>query len=220
MFDIGTITEPFEYLLGVIHGDGYVRTTHNGVSYNLSIPVSIRDEGYKEVLKQIFIKTYDYAPHERIYNNCFYLEVFKEKIVKPFLGYKINGKWIIPKLKYPHEYLAGLWDTDGYVSFREYKDVPRYIKKNDRFEKRTHVIRTIELRQKSNGNLNLITPILRSLGFSPSLRTYIYKNKLGIFEADVLKVPTSDFILFKETIPIRHPRKRGELEKIVRHKRR
>lgn len=218
MFDIGAVAEPFEYLLGVIHGDGYVRATNNGTSYQLSVPVSIKDEGYKEVLKQIFVNTYDYAPHERMHNNCFYLEVFKKEIVKPFIGYKINGRWIIPKLKYPHEYLAGLWDTDGYIAFHEYRDVPRYVKKNNRFEKKTHVGRTIELRQKSNGNLNLIIPILSSLGFCPTLREYTYKNKLGIFKMDVLKILTLDFPLFKKMITIRHPRKKGELEKVVHYK--
>ena len=35
---------------------------------------------------------------------------------------------------------------------------------------------------------------------------------------DVLKILTSDFPLFKKTIPIKHPRKIGELEKTVQYK--
>jgi len=34
---------------------------------------------------------------------------------KFFAGYKKEGKWIIPKLEYPWEWLAGLIDTDGCI---------------------------------------------------------------------------------------------------------
>jgi len=208
----------FEYLLGVVHGDGYVRTSHNGKSYLLSIAVKCPE--YAEVLKRILEKAYDYTPHGRIHNNCLYLEVYPKKIVRSFLDYKAGEKWAIPELKYPEEYLAGLWDTDGYLyfGFHEYKN------KNNETGKEwsgVAVHRKIELRQKSNGNLKLITHLLLSLGLNPRpVKTYVYKNKWGEFEADVLRIPSCDYVRFWSTIPIKHPRKIAILKKIAGYKRR
>jgi intein/homing endonuclease len=197
----------FEYLLGVIHGDGYVRCY--GRSGNIYIPVSMRDGGYKDILKKIFEGAYGIEPLELIHNNCYYLKVNSIKIVEEFLKYKSKGKWIIPKLDYPNEYLAGLWDTDGCIFYRSHQYGNTY-----------HILRGIELRQKSNDNLKLLIPILKSLGFNPSLRTYTYENQLGAFSMDVLRIPCSEFALFKSIIPLQHPRKKVVLEKIVAHKRR
>ena len=85
----------------------------------------------------------------------------------------------------------------------------------------TATYRGIEIRQKSNGNLSQIVPILKSLGFSPrSLKTYAYKNKLGEFEMDVLAIHSRDFKRFQSNIPIKNPRKIATLEKVTKHKRR
>lgn len=200
----------FEYLLGVVHGDGYVKChQRKGV---VLIPVALQDESYKNVLKQIFEQAYGYVPQEYLHNNCFYLQVCSIKIAEQFAKYKNHGRWITPELECPREYLAGLWDTDGSVQFR----APNCRKGN-------HVrttVRSIALEQKSNGNLELVMPILKSLNFSPSLRTYTYENEFGTFEKDVIRIPSSDFALFKSTIPLKHTRKIAALEKIVEYKRR
>jgi len=203
----------FEYLLGVIHGDGFVRY---GKTCEIAIPVSTSDEEYKNVLKRTFEEAYGYTPHERMHNGCWYLEVHPKKIVEQFRGCKTDGRWIIPKLLHPGEYLAGLWDTDGYFCFRM-----GVYKKTKRGKTLAGICiqRKIELRQKSNGNLKLILPILRSLGFNPWMRSYTYTNKLGSFKSDVLIILPSNYGLFKLTIPIRHPRKIAILEKIVEHNR-
>jgi len=203
----------FEYLLGVIHGDGYVRD--DGKSCEIAIPVSSDEKGYKNILKETFEREYGYTPRERIHNNCYYLTIHPKKIVEQFRYYKVNGGWIIPKLEYPSEYLAGLWDTDGYFYFHEgmYKKI-----KNGRMRICVCTRRRIELRQKSNGNLKLIVPLLKSLGFSPWIGSYTYTNKLGTFRNDIVIVPSSNYALFKSTVPLKHPRKKEVLEKIVDYK--
>jgi hypothetical protein len=201
----------FEYLLGVIHGDGYVKCYHrNGV---ILIPIALQDEGYKNALKLIFEQAYGYVPQEFLHNNCFYLRVCSLKIAEGFVKYKNNGRWLIPELGYPEEYLAGLWDTDGSVQFRR-----RTYKRGNRVG--YTVSRYIGLEQKSNGNLKLVVPILKSLNFNSSLRTYIYENKFGVFKKDVIRILSSDFASFKSIIPLKHPRKIAALEKVVGYKRR
>ena len=201
----------FEYLLGVIHGDGYVKCRRR--SGIILIPIALRDEAYKNALKLIFERAYGYMPQEFLHNNCFYLQVCSVKIAEEFVRYKNDGRWLLPELEYPEEYLAGLWDTDGSIQFQMYR-----YKKGNRVG--YTVSRYIGLEQKSNGNLKLVVPILKSLNFNPSLRTYIYENKLGVFKKDVIRVPSPDFARFKSIIPLKHSRKIIALEKVVGYKRR
>lgn len=203
-----------EYLLGVIHGDGCV--TYNKTLRVINIIVSANDKKYKDVLKHIIEEAYGYKPREHMYNGCYHLKIHPKKIVAQFLGCKVNGKWIIPKLHYPAEYLAGLWDTDGYFSFC----VGKYKNKTKQGGIRTGSCtwRRIEICQKSNGNLRRVIPILRSLGFSPHVRRYTNTTKLGTFKRDILIIPSSDYVRFQSVIPIKHPRKIAVLEKIVKYK--
>lgn len=199
--------EQFEYLLGVIHGDGCVRCCRR--SGSIYVPISMKDSSYKDTLKKIFEDAYGLKPLELIHNNCYYLVVNSIKIAEEFLKYKSEGRWIIPKLDYPNEYLAGLWDTDGRIYYQERK-----------LGTTTFAERRICLYQKAGGNLRSIISILKNLGFDFSLKTYAYKNKLGTFKTDVLRILASHYHFFASMIPIKHPRKAIALQKIIEHKRR
>lgn len=204
----------YEYLLGVIHGDGCV--TCDKSLRVIKIIVSASDKKYKDVLKRIIEEAYGYQPREHMYNGCYHLKIHPKKIVAQFLGCKVDGRWIIPKLHHPAEYLAGLWDTDGYFRFC----VGKYKNRTKQGTIRTGTCarRRIEICQKSNGNLRQTIPILKSLGLSPRIGHYFNTTKLGTFERDVLIIPSSDYARFQSVIPIKHPRKIVVLKKIVRYK--
>lgn len=187
-----------EYLIGVVQGDGCITYNYyNAKRYpsGISIAIGYQDECYCQELQRIIhqafpdqsIKIYK----EKVIRLCF----FNSKIARYFAQFKQNGHWSIPKLYHPEYYIAGLWDTDGYVGNSKRKALCLSIKKS--------------------GNLTPIKGILTSLGFHRvKIKEQHYKNYLGEFDTELIRLHSkANANQFIEKIPLQHPRKKIELEK-------
>jgi hypothetical protein len=189
-----------EYLLGVLHGDGSIlfnRSKNGRTPSGITIPVSPKDEPYADRMIEIVSLAYPNTKPRKKYSNSsnmYRVNFFNAEIARNLYRFKQNGKWHVPELSHPEFYLAGLWDTDGYVG------------KTRRL--------ALELSVKSSSNLFQVENIMKELGFSSvKIRVKKYSNKLGSFSSDRIVLQSKqNALMFKELIPLQHYRKQMEMD--------
>jgi hypothetical protein len=176
----------FEYLLGVIQGDGWAT---NGI---VGIVIGGKDKDYADYLLGMIESATGIKPSlypENSYYRIFIRSVNFFELIK---RYKQNGFWKIPKLQYPQEWIAGIYDTDSSVRRR----------KNSL---------EITLHQKRKQNLVHAKLILDSLG----IKGKIYKVQTnGMYYLNISNKENS--IPFAKLIPLKHPRKARILSQVSR----
>ena len=196
--------EDKSYLLGVIHGDGYVKKDKRGC-YELTITAALNCKSYLLVLSKIIYKLYSYRPYLHKRSNVLKLGVYDKRIVKEILPFKTKSKWYLPKGINQRHYLAGLFDTDGHLQYKK--------------DKNNHIKRTIQLSQKDNKNLDIVTKILSELKLSFSRKFWTYtREKTGTTTEDRITILHRDFRNFFLNIPIKNPMKKAILKAIIKHK--
>lgn len=176
----------FEYLIGVLHGDGCV------IGNRFEIAVGFDDEKYCDELMKIIKKTTGLSAkkYRNKYAGCFYTQVFSANLADKLKGYKDKKKWTIPDLEYPEEYLAGLFDTDGYITSWG----------------------GLAIAQKDLGNLENIVLLFEKVGIPCTLRKYVRTNG---YKTEVISIRKRLLKEFSENIPIKHPRKIEHLAKYI-----
>ncbi|MFW6030027.1 MAG: LAGLIDADG family homing endonuclease, partial [Halanaerobiales bacterium] len=190
----------FEYLIGVIQGDGNVRKSRNEVR----IFISEKETEFINIIREMAIKTFGISP--RIYyqkNNSLIVLNFKSKELTYLISqYKdsTTGLWSIPKkLNHPEEWLAGIWDTDGYAKFEDGK---------------LECIFT----QKSNGNVKFVESALKEIGIARYyVSTFEDYRWQELTETDYLRIWSTDTEIFANKINLRFPKKRRALEEALAH---
>ncbi len=119
------IDKDVSYILGVLHGDGYV---HKNMKY---VTITVESEDYiKNILKPIFYKLFNTEGNIINFGNYYRLEI-GSKVIHSFIslfcpvGKKVGKLKIPPRLKRNKSlltnYLSGLFDTDGCISFTKDK---------------------------------------------------------------------------------------------------
>lgn len=104
----------FEYLLGVIHGDGSISKKE------LTISVWKEDKEYFDFLmKLIPLATNIEAGYYMDKSKNYVIWISSINLSEKMKCFKINSAWSIPELKYPEEWIAGCFDTDGCISKRD-----------------------------------------------------------------------------------------------------
>jgi hypothetical protein len=187
----------FEYLLGVIQGDGNIVFNYwkeKKYPSGISIAVGYDDADYAAKLVGIIDDTYEgIKAYTRNDESVIRVKFYNSGISRDFYKFKKKGIWALPELEYPEYYIAGLWDTDGNVGS----------------SRRTHM----RLSVKRSGNLELVKPILEGIGFDRvKVVPHLTKNKLGIFPMEKISFSSKKHaLLFEKSIPIQHPRKEIEL---------
>jgi len=186
----------WEYLLGVLHGDGYLYKN------SMSITIGHQAKGFLYSLKSIIEK--NFGLRVKIYNrkSAYYLFVNSKVFVETFKKYKHKGLWTLPALKYPGAYLSGLIDTDGSVA---------KLKKGKLSGFR------VSIYQKSNGNLRQILPLFERLEIRYKfIENYKYTNKLGTFMIDTVIIRgKNDICLLASKINLLYTKKANRLKKAV-----
>lgn len=188
----------YEYLLGAIHGDGNINfniTKKQGrVPSGLTVTVGRDDASYSEVIRNAMLDVFPEGnAYSKLEGSVYRVRIYNVTLAKHFFQWKHDGVWEVPDLKHPQHYLAGIWDTDGYIGG----------------SRRTK----IEVRIKKSGNLRHVARALSDLGFTRIVtKTRHYRNSLGCFESESICLSSKkDIVNFKELIPLRHPRKQNEL---------
>ena len=201
----------FEYLIGVLHGNGYLRKNIGEFS------TMCAEEDYAKELVRTWKNTF--GTDIPIYTNVrkdtkgVVVSVQKQKYLQNFVGFKTDGYWKIPKLIYPKDYIAALYDTDGTVGFKKYKS-----REGIGFSP------FVSISQCKKENLDLIVPILAKLGFNkPHVLTikskYPIKSKYAGNLYLVYAISFQSWFnvkLFYDTIPLRHNNKQSRLSALVK----
>ncbi len=190
----------WEYLIGAIQGDGnlaFNRWKNKRHPSGFVITVGRKNPEYVDLLAGFISATFGKSPiirdKERVYRVAFY----NAEIARAIYLYKHDGVWRVPACNQEH-YLAGLWDTDGYIHTGD-----------------------VGINQKARGNLYKISPLLEKLGFYyAQVRLYSYTNSLGQFNDERINMRNKrDIELFAKTIPLRNPEKIRQLkQEIIRLK--
>ncbi len=176
------------YLLGAIHGDGYVG--QDGVE----IAVGRSDPEYASVVQRTMTAVgWDRVKVARNAAGHFFVRMFSRALVRILRSYKYP-QWCIPTNVQPGPYLAGLVDTDGGIQ----KHAPT-------------------IWQADVGSLEKVIPVVERLGLSCKLHYYKReaprKNRVVMtFHG------TENVIRFSDVVPLRHPRKLRALEALVERK--
>lgn len=186
----------FEYMIGVLQGDGTMRyNSYKGTKHpsGISIAVGKGDAAYAHVLRQIIQKMNENLKPKIRCEKVLRVSFYKSDLAREFAKYKSEGTWSIPQLKYPEYYLAGLWDTDGYVG------------KSRR--------NRLYLSVKRSGNLQIVKGLLEKIGFERvKIVEKEYTNELGTFECESISFASKkDTEKFAKCIPLQHPRKIAEI---------
>lgn len=190
----------FEYLIGVLQGDGNItfNKNKNGDKKPSGVCITVGYDAidYRQRLLEIISLTFDMVKI-KIYDGktASHIMFFNTIIAQNLYKFKQNGIWSVPDLIYPNYYLAGLWDTDGYIG--------------------TNLNSKMELSIKKSGNLEIVKNKFKELGFNWTKINYCKKtNAIGTFEYESIYLSCKeDCLLFYDTIPLQHPRKIKELEK-------
>ena len=183
----------FDYLAGVVCGDGHVRRVVSGGGGGslVSITVGLQDLAYMEVLTSIVESVFGSPPtvKENLKARAAYVILYGIEVADLFGPIKTSSGWNLGGIQHPGPFLAGLCDTDGC-----------WPKKRGRDTRRAFTIT-----QKDNGNLEKTAPLWSSLGMAPTIRHYVDKGT-G-YQRAVLRVGASDIERFRDMVPLRHPRK-------------
>jgi hypothetical protein len=171
-------SQVFEYLLGVVLGDGCVGDRA------VRVAVGIQDRAYAEMLVHLFGQGVGAVPsvlcHEQA--RAFYVNLSFTAAARLFAPFKVNSLWVLDGLQHPEQVLAGICDTDGGWETKKGRRTAFCIS------------------QKDNGNLERTLPLWRALGLQPSLKHYA-------IDRAVLRVPAGQLARFLAVVPLRHPRK-------------
>lgn len=188
----------FEYLLGVFQGDGcltYNKYKGRRHPSGMSIAVGNQDHEYADRLLSI-ITSFCRSLRPRIRcDKVLRVNWYNAEMARIFAQYKSAGLWSVPtSLEFPDYYIAGLWDTDGYVSG----------------SRRNSLV----LQVKASGNLEIPRLILQNMGFDRvRIHEKKYTNKLGYFESEGIRISSKKLVtLFGKLIPLQHPRKIKEIQ--------
>lgn len=130
--------EDWAYMLGVIHGDGSISTR------SVRISVGYKDQAYGDVLAETWERL-GYAPKVYRPRSALAIDVHSKALRDALAPYKANGIWQWPDGLNQPEYLAGVFDTDGYASLSAGK-------------------KQIGITLKRSGNLARLAEVLRGLG--------------------------------------------------------
>lgn len=189
--EINWKNEDWAYLLGVIQGDGSVNKR------SISIFVGYQDAEYATKIIEIWQKL-GFTP--KIYNpkNVIRIDVNNLELTSQLKNYKCNGIWTLPEnLNFSH-WLAGIFDTDGYVTLVTQK-------------------RLVGITLKRSGNLQLVAAALAALGV-PDVKvnnsTSKFQGKEYLIE--ILHLSSFSRILaFNSVVQLRHPRKITRLKDTI-----
>lgn len=183
------------YMLGVIHGDGHVSQR------SVSITVDRKTPEYSEKLKSAWIEL-GYSPKSYLDSSGnSKIEVHSIALATELRKFKKVDRWMFPHMPSDCcQYLAGLIDTDGWVSKPESKH------------------NRINITQKSGDKLPNIRCVLDEIGFNHI--DIITRNNNMIrgkpYPIDVIWwTNQDDVLLFAKTIPLKHEYKARRLEQCV-----
>lgn len=177
--------EDFEYLLGLIHGDGHIR------KYSVSITADTRVGGYCDAVAKTMYKVFKVKPKRYREKNYETIIVHRKAAADAYKDYKKAGRWFLPTLKYPEEYLSGVIDTDGSVRPGG---------------------RGLLIHQKNKENLLLLVPIIKSLGVKKlSIKPVPTKN---MFYLAIYGV--GNISILAKSLHLRHSIKRKRLKEYTR----
>jgi len=171
-----------DYLAGVVCGDGSVN------SAGVRICVGLADGAYADVLQALIPKAITLTPHFQVHPaaRASYVSVHSRNAARVFGAVKLKSGWDLSAIRHPGEFLAGLCDTDGWW--------PRC---------RGKIGGSFSITQKDIGNLEVTLPLWQGMGMNPTLHHY---DSGGYLRA-VLRIPSCQMPLFREHIPLKHPRK-------------
>jgi len=188
----------FEYLIGVIQGDGTVGTNTNRVR----IFVNSKEEEYIKIIENVIYEVFKVTPNT-INSNPGLKEIYirSEEIRNLMRNYKnsSDSTWnLAHELKYPEEWLAGIWDTDGNINYRDNRGLE------------------LIFTQKANGNMRFVEENLNKLkiiqyGISET-EDLRWKKKTKI---KYLRIWYKYSEKFANKIPIKHPKKKAQIEKAL-----
>ena len=190
----------FEYLVGVIQGDGNVRKDHNLVR----ISIHAEEREFLRTIYELGAKTFNVKPtiHTEKDGTMKILHFKSKKLTRLISQYKdsTTGLWSIPKkLNYPEEWLAGVWDTDGYAKFEE-----------GRLE--------CIFSQKSNNNIDFVKAALEEVGISRyNVSTFEDDRWEELTETDYLRIWSIDTEVFANKIKLKFPKKKQAVEAALDH---
>lgn len=167
----------FEYMIGVVHGDGHVARSGGSIS----IAVGLDDLAYADVLVDEWRKAFSMIEpvvRENRSARAAYVNITSRVVHDLMSSFKRESLWTVPKLQFPVEYVAGVFDTDGHCG-------------SDGI---------VSFMQKANGNMEKLAVVLSDVGFSPRVANYGHR--------DVLSLPKRETRMFKIMMPLKHPRKK------------
>ncbi len=195
-----TDQKDFEYLVGVIQGDGNVRKDHNLVR----ISIHAEEQKFLRTIYKLGAKTFKVKPtiHTEKDGTMKILHFKSKKLTRLISQYKdsTTGLWSMPKkLIYPEKWLAGVWDTDGYAKF-----------KDGRLD--------CVFSQKSNGNIEFVKTALEEIGISRyNVSTFDDERWEELTKTDYLRIWSIDTEVFANKIKLKFPKKKQALEAALDH---
>ncbi len=197
----------FWYLVGVLHGDGYV-SYHNSSG---CLMIAVKDDKYAIILKNLIQKLFSYEPRIKKRDDCSYVCVYTLGIVDIFSRFKSPGRWDVSEEvlsgnnDIKASYIRGLFDTDGHVAF-----YPR----NDEYGRiDTGIFLNID---NTSASLN-IQKLLKSLGILSRYYLIKYKKDGKNYKIDRIVIKNQTHVRkFVELIGFSHPRKAETLMKVIK----
>lgn len=182
----------FSYLVGVVQGDGHIcRRVKGGRVMGVRVTVGKKYLYYAERLAQIFRDVFGCKCAVYKYKNIIQVSVHSVSVGKIFEKFKnVNGQWKIPS-QYSNMWLSGIIDTDGYVSVAS-----------------GYGHGCIGISQANKENLEKIVDVLNGFGVRCNIRTYCYKNYLGLHTGHVITIGRAKYLIVLHR----------ELELLMRHK--
>lgn len=184
----------WSYLLGVIHGDGYVGNR------SIQISVGYKDKEYKDFLCNMITKV-GYNPKVVNQKSAYRIDINSTKLTKEIAPYKSKSLWNIPGELDFGEYISGVFDTDGCVS------LPK--KSGGKF-----VVITL----KQSGNLNIVADIFKSWGMQ-NIKVNNRNSKFNglVYPIEEIKLSSAHNIkLFYQNTSLKHLKKKNRLEDMVK----
>ena len=177
--------QDYEYLLGAYLGDG----TPYG---RYGIKMTTVEDDYRDVLLDVMSPLSPRVGLGKDTYHRIYAGVKENPCAQLFVPYKKSGVWNLPKIEYPEELIAGIFDTDGSMAQRKGRSWNAEI----------------IIYQRHRANLELLIPFLEDMCIFPAL----YGNKSSEMHSLHIMHWTQARI-FAVRIPSRHPRKKEFLEK-------
>lgn len=183
----------FDYLAGVVCGDGYVYLVGSGGGggSRVSIAVGFQDAGYVAVLSELIEQVFGFPPtvQENRKARATYVSLSGVEAAELFAPIKDPDGWVLDSIRHPAEFIAGLCDADGWWPKKRGKDTRR----------------SFSITQKDNGNLERTIPLWSEVGLCPIV--HHYTSKSNGYKRAILRVSAEDIDHFKKVVPLRHPRK-------------